>query len=177
MLEPSIRDAGDSDLEPVAEIKVRNWADTYASLVEPSVLRPYLDRKRQLDALRTSVNRPGTLLLVASDESGTVIGFSLTYLDRAPEPWLESLHVLREFRSSGVGSLLMRATAARLRTSGYNSLRLGVVAGNAEAARFYERLGGTMIGREPAAWAEGVWHELYRWPDLAPLASDAADSS
>jgi ribosomal protein S18 acetylase RimI-like enzyme len=177
MLELSIRDARDSDLGQVAEIKVRNWADTYASLVEPNLLRPYLDRKRQLDDLRTSVNQPGTLLLVACDESGTVIGFSLTYLDRTPEPWLESLHVLREFRSSGVGSLLMRATATRLRASGHNGLRLGVVSGNAGAARFYERLGGILIGREPAAWAEGVWHELYRWPDLAPLTSDGPDAS
>jgi ribosomal protein S18 acetylase RimI-like enzyme len=169
MPELLIQDATGADLDRVAEIKVRNWADTYALLVDPRVLRPYLDRQRQLDDLRTSVNQTGTLLLVARDRDSLVIGFSLTYLDRKPEPWLESLHVLREFRSSGVGAQLIRATAARIQASGHSSMRLGVVAGNTAAARFYERLGATMLGREPASWAEGVWHELYRWPDLAPL--------
>lgn len=153
----------------MVEIKVRNWADTYASLVEPSILRPYLDRKKQLAELRKSAGQPGTVLLVAQNRSGVVTGFSLTYLDREPDPWLESLHVLREFRGSGVGTLLMRATAARIQQRGRKSMRLGVVAGNDAAARFYERLGGAMIGREPADWAEGVWHDLYRWPDLASL--------
>jgi len=44
------------------------------------------------------------------------------------------------------------------------------VAGNVAASRFYERLGADMIGLEPATWAPGVWHELYRWPDLVALA-------
>jgi ribosomal protein S18 acetylase RimI-like enzyme len=151
----------------VAEIKVRNWADTYASLLEPAVLRPHLDPKRQLADLRQSFSRSDGVFLVALESSGLVIGFALTYLAEEPEPWLESLHVVSESRGSGVGTLLMRATAARIRSRGYNGMRLGVVAGNAAASRFYERLGGEMIGLEPATWAPGVWHELYRWPDLA----------
>jgi len=167
--EISIREATEADLEQVAEIKVRNWADTYAWLVEPEVLGPFLDRTRQLAELRKSVSRLETILLVAQNKSGTVIGFALTYLDGEPDPWLESLHVLSESRGSGVGTLLMRETAARVRSRGYNTMRLGVVEGNVAASRFYDRLGAEMMGREPASWAEGVWHELYRWPDLAPL--------
>lgn len=153
----------------MAQIKVRNWADTYAPLLEPAVLRPHLDANRQLDDLRQAMLRSDAVLLVAEETSGVVIGFSLTYLADEPDPWLESLHVLRESRGSGAGTLLMRETAARVRSRGYNTLRLGVVAGNAAASRFYARLGGEMIGLEPASWAEGVWHELYRWPDLTRL--------
>lgn len=165
----SIRDGSEADLERVVEIKVRNWADTYGPLLEPPVLQPHLDPERQLDDLRHSLLRSDAVLLVAEETSGAVIGFSLTYLADEPGPWLESLHVLRESRGSGVGTLLMRETAARILDRGYNTMRLGVVAGNVAASRFYERLGGEMIGLEPASWAEGVWHELYRWPDLARL--------
>jgi ribosomal protein S18 acetylase RimI-like enzyme len=166
----SVRDATAEDLERVTEIKVRNWADTYGSILEPAVLRPFLDRDAQLAELREKFAQSGTLLLIAEDGSGDMTGFAITYLDDEPEPWLESLHVLREFRGTGIGALLMRRTAERLIASGYSSMRLGVISGNVAASRFYDRLGGTMIGLESVSWAEGVAHEVYRWADLASLA-------
>jgi GNAT superfamily N-acetyltransferase len=166
----SVRDAAVADLERVTEIKVRNWADSYGSLLEPAVLRPFLDRDAQLAELSAKLAQPGTLMLIAEHGSGHIIGFAVTYLDDEPEPWLESLHVLREFRGSGIGTLLMRCTAQRAIARGHNSLRLGVITGNIAAARFYERLGGTMTRIEPVPWAPGVTHEVYRWASLASLA-------
>jgi ribosomal protein S18 acetylase RimI-like enzyme len=167
----SVSDATVEDLQRVSEIKVRNWEDTYGSLLEPAVLRPFLDRDAQLAELREKLAEPGTLMLVADDSSGDITGFAVTYLDNEPEPWLESLHVLREFRGSGIGTLLMRCTVERVIARGHSSMRLGVISGNVATARFYERLGGTMIGREPVSWAAGVEHEVYRWSDLSSLTS------
>ena len=166
-LKVTVRDARASDLARVAEIKVRNWRDTYAPLVPGEVLSPFLDDAAQVKHLAEDVARPSTILLVAEDEARRIVGFALTYVDEEPDPWLESLHVLREQRSNGAGTALVRATAARLRTRGHAALRLGVVAGNEGAMRFYERLGATHTGREPAAWAPGVMHEIYRWSDLS----------
>jgi ribosomal protein S18 acetylase RimI-like enzyme len=165
----SVRDGTAADLQRVAEIKVRNWGDTYGALIEPAVLSPFLDAAAEQAELLEKLAQPGTLLLVAEDSSSEIAGFALTYLEDEPEPWLESLHVLRELRGSGIGSLLMRCTAERVIAGGYRSLRLGVIAGNAAAAHFYERLGGEMIGLEPVSWAPGVAHEVYRWSDLKSL--------
>jgi ribosomal protein S18 acetylase RimI-like enzyme len=165
----SVRDATLADLEQITDIKVRNWEDTYGSLLEPEVLRPFLDRRAQLAELRENLAHPGTLMLVAVDGSGDIKGFAVTYVEDKPEPWLESLHVLREFRGSGIGRLLMRRTAEEVGARGHSSMRLGVISGNVAAARFYERLGGTMIGLEPVSWAQGVAHEVYRWADLSSL--------
>lgn len=164
-----VRVATTADLERVAEIKVRNWADTYAALIDPATLAPFLDYDTQLVAMREVMESAASLVLVAEDGSRTVHGFALTYPDHEPEPWLESLHIIRDQRSRGLGTALMRATARELQGRGHHSLRLGVVEGNASAARFYERLGATLVGREPADWADAVWHEIYRWPDLAVL--------
>ena len=165
----SVRNATKADLQQVSEIKVRNWEDTYGDLLEPAVLHPFLDTGVQLTEMGEKFAQPGTLLLVAEDGAGKVAGFALTFLDDEPEPWLESLHVLRELRGSGVGTLLMRRTAERLIARGYTTMRLGVISGNSAAARFYDRLGGEMIGLEPVSWAPGVAHEIYRWADLTPL--------
>jgi ribosomal protein S18 acetylase RimI-like enzyme len=153
----------------VAGIKVENWADSYSSLVEPAVLEPFLALEAQIAYLKDSISSPATLFLVAEAESGELVGFALAYLDREPEPWLESLHVAAAFRGRGAGTQLMRDLAARLRQRGHRSLRLGVVKGNDGAGKLYERLGATNIGEEPTGWAAGVDHVIYRWPDLAAL--------
>lgn len=167
----AIRPGTEADLDRIAEIKVGSWADTYGSLVEPAVLRPFLDRDRQRDYVWQSLHEPDPLLLVAETKSRQVVAFALAFLDREPEPWLESLHVAGEFRGRGAGTRLMHELAARIEERGHKSLRLGVVKGNAGAGRLYERLGAIVVGEEPASWAVGVDHVIYRWPDLAPLTS------
>ena len=167
----SVRDGNTHDLERVADIKVRSWSDTYSSLLEPDVLRPFLDHDKQLAYIRAAAAQPITKLLVAQDASGLVVGFALAYIEPDQEPWLESLHVDGDLRRHGIGTLLMRALAADLKIRGYNTLKLGVIVGNRRAARLYERLGATLSAIEPVTWANEVWHEIYRWADLAPLTS------
>ena len=164
-----MREGTAQDLERVTDIKIRSWAETYGSLLQPEVLRPFLDRDKQLAYLRQSVAAPTTTLLVGQDPSALVVGFALAYLAQDPEPWLESLHVQSELRGHGIGTLLMRSLANHLKARGYNTLRLGVIDGNVDAARLYERLGATLVGVETASWAKGVAHNVYRWPDLSPL--------
>lgn len=110
----------------------------------------------------------GTLLLVA-EEAGQVVGFALTFLDADPDPWMESLHVMSRWRGQGAGTRLMRATASELLSRGHKAMQLGVVAGNDQAARFYERLGAVKVKAEPVTWAAGVDHVVYRWTDVAVL--------
>jgi ribosomal protein S18 acetylase RimI-like enzyme len=165
----SVREATADDLENLSKIKVRNWAETYGPLIDPEALRPFLDQPAQLAALHEELPLPGTLLLVAQSRLGPVVGFALTYVATDPEPWLESLHVAPQLQGQGIGAMLMRATASELRARGFTSMRLGVIVGNAAAMRFYDRLGGTVVGVEAVSWAAGVSHVVYRWPDLSTL--------
>jgi ribosomal protein S18 acetylase RimI-like enzyme len=171
--ELSIRDATAADLERVRDIKVDNWAGTYGPLLPPETLDRHLDRRHQLESLREALRLPTTAILVAVDEADMVLGFALFYPGHDPEPWMESLHVAFGSRGRGVGTRLMSATASRLAAAGYHSLRLGVVVGNKVAARFYERLGGIRVGEEPVAWAEGVWHWIYRWAEVSVMIQPA----
>lgn len=166
----TVRTGSAQDLERIAEIKVRTWRDTYGPLIPRDVLHPFLDSQTQVDYLRKSLAQPDAILLVAEADAAGVIGFALAFVDRDPDPWLESIHVHPDFQGRGAGTLLLRATAREIRARGGQSMRLGVVEGNSSAERFYERLGAIDAGREPTSWAPGVMHHLYRWPALDALA-------
>jgi ribosomal protein S18 acetylase RimI-like enzyme len=167
---PSIRPGAPADIDAVAAIKVANWADTYMELIPPDVLVPFLDLAHAIEDLRNSIGLADAHFLVAQDSKGNAIGFSLAFLDQEPDPWLESLHIVSSARGRGVGTALMREVARAIRARGRNSMRLGVVRGNRGATRLYTRLGASLVGIEPTAWARGVDHEIYRWADLAGLA-------
>lgn len=166
MIRQVIRDATEADIARIADIKVRNWADTYGPLIPAAVLARFVDPGRSASELRSLLGSPGILLLVGESPTGDVTGFALAYLTRRPEPWLESLHVLRGERGRGLGTFLLRATAERVLAAGHQSMALGVIVGNDSAARFYERLGAINTGVEPVDFAEGISHTVYRWPDL-----------
>lgn len=70
-----------------------------------------------------------------------VLGDTWRTGDRVAE--LQTLVVDPTSRGLGVGALLMEAVEERLRVQGILDLVLGVVAGNTDAVRFYERHGMT----------------------------------
>jgi len=164
----AVRDAVAGDVDRLAVIKVRNWADTYGPLVPRDVLGRFLDTERSAAEINELVRAPDTLLLVGPS-TGDIQGFALTYMARTPEPWLESLHVMREERGRGLGTLLIRETASRLLAAGYRSMSLGVILGNDQASRFDEHLGGIPARVEAVDFADGVEHTVWRWPDLTGL--------
>jgi len=88
-------------------------------------------------------------LLFTAEYQGRTIGYALAHMHEAYEGWdthgrvgvLESIAVLPEMRSRGVGRRLMSALYAELRRLGVTVLEIGVVATNEGARRFYERQG------------------------------------
>ena len=164
----AVRDAVPGDVDRVADIKVSNWADTYGPLVPREVLGRFLDKEGSAAEIHELMRSPDTLLLVGPSP-GVVQGFALTHMARSPEPWLESLHVMRVERGHGLGTLLIRETAKRLLAAGYRSMSLGVILGNEQASSFYERLGGVPVRVEPVDFADGVEHTVWRWSDLTRL--------
>ena len=164
-----VRHGTEADLDPIADIRVRTWAQTYGPLMDPAVLKPFLGRGRQREDLDIGFARPDALLLIATSDTYAIGGFALTFLTQVPDPWLESLHVTPELQGSGIGTLLLRATATEIRASGRDTMALGMVAGNTNAGRLYKRLGAVMIRSDPVEWAPGVWLDIYRWGSLSSL--------
>jgi ribosomal protein S18 acetylase RimI-like enzyme len=81
------------------------------------------------------------LLLVATDESGVVVGYAMTTLDRllytkGDSAQLQELVVDEQVRGSGIGSMLVEAVEEECRARGVRQL----TAASSRGASFYERL-------------------------------------
>ena len=86
-------------------------------------------------------------------EGGKKIAWGYLYLifqDRHAEPYgfLENVYVEKEYRSRGLGSMLIRHLIAEARRRKCYKLIGTSKAGNTEAHRFYEKLGLKKIGYE-----------------------------
>jgi ribosomal protein S18 acetylase RimI-like enzyme len=97
--------------------------------------------------------KPDTLLLVA-DADDAAVGYGLAHVLPVDDTWIpdtwatgsrigeiESLSVLPQYRGSGLGSELLRRLEDHLTAQGVEDLILGVLAGNHDAIRLYERRG------------------------------------
>jgi len=97
--------------------------------------------------------KPDTLMLIAEADDA-VIGYGLAHVLPVDETWIpdtwttgsrigeiESLSVLPHYRGGGLGSELLRLLEEHLTEQGVDDLILGVLAGNHDAIRLYERQG------------------------------------
>jgi ribosomal protein S18 acetylase RimI-like enzyme len=120
-------------------------------------LAPYVDDDRTWEVRRSLYSellaRPGTVLYLAMAGS-IAIGYGLAHVLAAADTWLpdtwqtgarigeiESLAVLPSHRGLGIGTRLLDALEAELAATGIRDLILGVLPGNADAIRLYQRRG------------------------------------
>jgi ribosomal protein S18 acetylase RimI-like enzyme len=97
--------------------------------------------------------KPDTLMLLAVDGDDAV-GYGLAHVLALEDTWIpdtwrtggrigeiESLSVLPAYRGSGLGSMMLDRLEEHLRARGAQDLILGVLPGNEDARRLYERRG------------------------------------
>lgn len=162
----------------MARVHVESWRAAYRGLVP----QDYLDGLSYEDGVRRwtrilDPSAPFGFTYVLEDGGRNVVGFANAGPRHEGDPAyageLYSIYLLAEQWGRGHGRALVRTVAARLLRTNLDSMLLWVMAGN-RAARFYESLGGRVIGE--GAW-EGAGLRLktlcYGWPDIRPLAGDA----
>lgn len=82
---------------------------------------------------------------LVAESDGNVVGISLYYPRYSTWKgrcyYLEDLYVKPDFRNTGIGLALLKATAEEARANGAGRLDWQVLDWNSEAVRFYEKLG------------------------------------
>ena len=126
----AIRRAAVDDAEDVAEIWRDGWRDGHLGLVpeelaEARTVESF--RSRAVDRVRDTT--------VATVE-GLVAGFVMVVDDEVEQVYVSAAH-----RGTGIAGALMAEAERQVRANGNDTAWLAVVAGNARARAFYERVG------------------------------------
>lgn len=146
-----IRAARPADLDAVVRLCAAHAAFERAALPEPGL------RERLAVALFGA--RPRATCFVSEIE-GRVEGYATCALEFSTWKGAEYLHLDCLFveagrRGHGVGRRLVDAVARHAATLGIAHLEWQTPAWNADAARFYERLGATAAGKLRFSWRPG----------------------
>ncbi len=112
-------------------------------------------------------------IYVALDEGGELVGLAMggPAADELPQTGaVYALYVRRSHQGRGVGRRLVQVVAADLAQQGMTAIQIGCLAANASARRFYEALGGCLVG-ERLFDEEGIMlpEVVYEWADIETL--------
>lgn len=149
-----VRRGGADDLDALAPLWIAVHRRHAESMPE---LAPYVgddESWRERRALYADLlAKPDTVLLLASVDD-ELVGYGMAHVMATDESWvadtwrtgdrigeIESLSVLPAHRGSGLGSELLGMLESALREHGVTDLVLGVLPGNDDARRLYERRG------------------------------------
>jgi DNA/RNA-binding domain of Phe-tRNA-synthetase-like protein/ribosomal protein S18 acetylase RimI-like enzyme len=126
----TIRRAASDDAEAVAEIWHRGWRDAHLGLVPKE-----LADARTEESFRSRAADRVADTTVATVE-GAVAGFVMVVADEVEQVYVSAAH-----RGTGIAGALMAEAERQVRANGHDKAWLAVVAGNARARAFYERVG------------------------------------
>ena len=174
-----IRTATVDDAAAIAYVHVESWRTTYQGIVPDDFLArlSYAQREQFWQQILTE---PGshTIVYVAEDEPGKVIGFASGGPERRGDTLytgeLYAIYVLAQHQGQGVGRQLVISLAHRLLQEGMRAMLLWVLAENS-ARQFYERLGGQPVYEKPVTIGGVPFLEVaYGWQDIQTLIEPTA---
>jgi ribosomal protein S18 acetylase RimI-like enzyme len=102
--------------------------------------RPWNDPRRDID--RKSATDPAGFLVAVDTATGAIVATVMAGYD-GHRGWINYLAVDPDRRGTGLGRAIMAAAEGELGTRGCPKVNLQVRTSNADALRFYERLGYT----------------------------------
>jgi len=130
-----LRGASPDDVEAIASIWRDGWPDGHLGNVPDELVAA---RTPESFSSRAAQRVGDTVVAVVG---GAVAGFVMVVDDEVEQVYVSSRH-----RGTGVAAALLGEAERRVRTNGHERAWLAVVAGNARARRFYERMGWTDEG-------------------------------
>jgi ribosomal protein S18 acetylase RimI-like enzyme len=118
---------------------------------------------------------PQECVYLAETESGEIIGLAMAGVETgSTTAEVYALYVLPDHHRQGNGRRLVAAIAAHLAQWDVTALHIGVLKANAPARRFYEALGGQIVGEREVEDAGFQLPEvIYGWSDVGMLLSKA----
>jgi len=172
----TVRPAQTDDIPAIARVHVDSWRTTYAGIVAAAYLNA-LSYEQHEERHRRYIAHPDTFYLVAELPDEGIVGFLSGGPERSGERRfageLFAIYLRQNHQRRGIGKGLVQKWAATLQERGLNSALVWVLADNAPAISFYQRLGAKRLREQMIEVAGEPLKELaYGWDDLRTLYSE-----
>ncbi|MDC3424681.1 GNAT family N-acetyltransferase [Aquibacillus sp. 3ASR75-11] len=168
-----IRKADLKDAEAIAHVHVESWKSTYSELInEKDLTNTTFENRKALWETILKMPKQGQVVMVVEDEN-RVIGFVSGGKERTKrfgfDGEIYAIYLLDDYQRKKLGTKLLQAFVAELKTLGYRSILVWVLTQN-PSSKFYERLGAEPIQKEQTTIGEGTYQETaYGWEDINEL--------
>lgn len=164
-----VRPAHAGDAAAIARVHVESWRTTYRDLL-PAEFLASLSESGYTERWHRVIGDASSRVFVVEEE-GEVVGFASCGRERAGETGfageLYAIYVLESMQRRGHGRELVRAGVGGLREMGLKDMIIWVLRDNAPARRFYERLGGSYVRKQPITIGPATLEEVsYGWRHL-----------
>ncbi|MGD0804558.1 MAG: GNAT family N-acetyltransferase [Candidatus Bathyarchaeia archaeon] len=166
-----IRKANVKDAEGIAKVHIDSWRTAYQGIYSEECLSNLsYDECQNIWATIYLAPTSQDAVFVAEDDSKNIVGFAICGKDRDNDPIYEGeligIYILEKMQRQGIGRRLVNASTQYLRSRGFNSMMVWVLAVN-PSRHFYEKLGGEHVqtrdittgGRNFKEWGYG-WKSL-----------------
>jgi ribosomal protein S18 acetylase RimI-like enzyme len=137
-----------ADVEEIARVHVQCWQESYASLLPDKFLRN-LSIDAKIVQWRQTISDPQVFKLAAR-EAGRIVGFvscgpARDGAAKGADGEIFAIYILKAYHSRKIGRSLIAAAALFWLSKGGRNLIVLSMAGNNQAAAFYEALGGVQV--------------------------------
>jgi len=176
----SITDASKNDVESLAHILVSGWKDSYKNIVDQSWLDSLCEQDYQTK-WQNWFDKESWQVRLARTEKGQEAGFISFGKLKTPPPGMSpirplysseiyAIYLLKEYRSQGLGTKLMKAAADQLADLKHKSMCLWVLEKNKRALNFYKNNMGERCGKRDIEIGPSAAREVcFGWRDTKVL--------
>ena len=174
----ALLEATPADAPDIGEVHALAWRETYQGLLPTALVERHTVKTRAAVWNRRLPGAAMSGLHVVLAKSGErVVGFgsggpqrSGDLLAKDYDAEIEAVYVRADAQGVGVGRSLMQWLAGRLIADGFHGVSLWVLDNNMRARRFYEALGGQVVGEREEARPEARLREVaYGWSTIRAL--------
>lgn len=169
--EANVRPAAVTDARAIAEVHVASWKTTYKGIF-PNHLLDGLSVEQRAHLWNETLTAPehGVVTFVGCDAGGRVVGFVCGGVERTGrlgcDGEIHAIYLLECAHRQGLGRLLVHRFVRELRSRGFASMAVWVLALN-PFRKFSEALGGQAIGEQQIERGGESFTEIaYGWSDL-----------
>lgn len=174
-----LRPATVEDAWALARVQNAAWLETYKGLVPDELLASLTDevRAQQWQSILKDPDNFKSIAVYLVERDDGLIGFGQAcrqrfegLLDQGYDGEVSGIYLLKQAQGRGYGRLLFEALIDDLAAEGCKAVSLWVLRENTQARRFYEHLGGRLLGEQQHEDVPGgvITEVAYGW-DRLPL--------